>query len=195
MADVKEVEWQGGIYNIADEVARGEAQQARALANTAQTTAERALTTAGNAQNAAGAAQDTADDAQITADDAKTTANTAVSGVTSLDARVSNIEGVLADTSFQIPLTSGLTPEPGNNTGMRSGNVMSITVGVRPQPLSVGHIVATIPAGVRPRIGFIQSTIKQNWTSGSHVEIMTNGDIVLREESTGGIYFSATFIV
>lgn len=75
MANVKEVEWQGGIYNIADETARGEAQQARALANTAQSTAERALTAAGNAQNAAGAAQDTADDAQITADAAQTAAN------------------------------------------------------------------------------------------------------------------------
>jgi len=72
MANVKEVEWQGGIYNIADEVARGEAQQAHSLANTAQATAERALTAAGNAQNAAGAAQDTADDAQITADSAQT---------------------------------------------------------------------------------------------------------------------------
>ena len=77
MANVKEVEWQGGIYNIADETARGEAQQARALANTAQTTAERALTAAGNAQNTATTAQDTADDAQITADDAKTAAETA----------------------------------------------------------------------------------------------------------------------
>ena len=77
MADVKEVEWQGGIYNIADEVARGEAQQARTLANTAQTTAERALTAAGNAQNAAGAAQNTADNAQITAEAAKTAAETA----------------------------------------------------------------------------------------------------------------------
>lgn len=72
MANVKEVEWQGGIYNIADEVARGESQQARALADTAQATAERALTAAGNAQNAAGAAQDTAEDAQITADAAQT---------------------------------------------------------------------------------------------------------------------------
>lgn len=77
MANVKEVEWQGGIYNIADEVARGEAQQARTLADTAQATAERALTAAGNAQNAAGAAQDTAEDAQITADTAKTAANAA----------------------------------------------------------------------------------------------------------------------
>lgn len=75
MANVKEVEWQGGIYNIADETARGEAQQARALANTAQASADRALTAAGNAQNAAGAAQDTADDAQNTADDAKTLTN------------------------------------------------------------------------------------------------------------------------
>lgn len=72
MANVKEIEWQGGIYNIADEVARGESQQARTLANTAQATAERALTAAGNAQNAAGAAQDTADDAQITAEAAQT---------------------------------------------------------------------------------------------------------------------------
>lgn len=75
MANVKEVEWQGGIYNIADETARGEAQQARALANTAQSTAERALTAAGNAQNAAGAAQDAAEDAQITADAAQASAN------------------------------------------------------------------------------------------------------------------------
>ena len=46
MANVKEVEWQGGIYNIADEASRGVAQQAHALANTAQAVADVAQTTA-----------------------------------------------------------------------------------------------------------------------------------------------------
>ena len=77
MADVKEVEWQGGIYPIADEVARGEAQQARELANTAQTTANNAQITADNAQTSANTAQSTANTAQITADTAKSTADTA----------------------------------------------------------------------------------------------------------------------
>lgn len=72
MANVKEIEWQGGIYNITDETARGEAQQARALANTAQATAERALTAAGNAQNAAGAARENADAANAAIQNAET---------------------------------------------------------------------------------------------------------------------------
>lgn len=195
MANVKEVEWQGGIYSIADEVARGEAQQARSLANTAQTTAERALTAAGNAQNAAGNAQDVADDAQITADAAQSTANAAQTAITSLSARVSNIETVLGDKTFQIPTTGGLTPEPGYNVGIKSGNVVSITIGIRAQPLSSGHIIATLPEGARPRIGFIQDTITQQWTAGSHVEITTAGDVTLREPASNGVYFSASFIV
>ena len=95
MANVKEVEWQGGIYNIADETARGEAQQARALANTAQSTAERALTAAGNAQNAAGAAQDTADDAQITADAAKTAAETAQTAADTAQNTVNSLSNLI----------------------------------------------------------------------------------------------------
>ena len=77
MTDVKEIEWQGGIYNIADEVARGEAQQARALANTAQTTANTAQTPANTAQTTADTALTTADTAQTTANTAKNTADTA----------------------------------------------------------------------------------------------------------------------
>lgn len=194
MANVKEVEWQGGIYNIADEVARGEAQQARALVDTAQVTAERALTAAGNAQNAAGAAQDSADDAQITADAAQNTANATQSAVTALAGRVGNIEAVLGDHTFQIPTTGGLIPEPGYNVGVKSGNVVSITVGVRPQPLSAGHIIAILPEGTRPKIGTILCSITRTWTTGSHVEITTTGDITLREPTSDGVYLSATFV-
>lgn len=95
MADVKEVEWQGGIYNIADEVARGEAQQARALANTAQATAERALTVAGNAQNVAETAQDTAEDAQITAETAKNTAQTAQTSAETAQTAINSLSNLI----------------------------------------------------------------------------------------------------
>lgn len=95
MANVKKIEWQGGIYNIADEVAQGEAQQARALANTAQSTAERALTAAGNAQNAAGAAQDTAEDAQITADTAQASADTAQASANNAQSSINSLSNLI----------------------------------------------------------------------------------------------------
>ena len=75
MANVKEIEWQGGIYNIADETSRGEAQQARTLANTAQASANAAQTSANNAQITADNAQTSANNAQITADNAQTLTN------------------------------------------------------------------------------------------------------------------------
>lgn len=79
MANVKEIEWQGGIYNIADETARGAAQNALSAAQTAQATGVAAQTSANNAQTAADAAQATANAAQTAADNAQSTANT-VSG-------------------------------------------------------------------------------------------------------------------
>lgn len=195
MANVKEVEWQGGIYNIADEVARGEAQQARALANTAQSTAERALTAAGNAQNAAGAAQDTADDAQITADAAKTTADSAVSGVSSLDTRVSSIEAALVGTVFQIPLKSGFIPEPRYNNGVKSGNTVTIRIGVSNENIPAETVIATLPAGLRPKVNIIQLFVKTSWILEGTVEITTSGDIILRTPTSNGVFFSTTFII
>lgn len=75
MANVKEIEWQGGLYNIADETARGEAQQAHALANTAQASADAAQASANNAQTTADNAQTTANAAQTAADNAQNTAD------------------------------------------------------------------------------------------------------------------------
>lgn len=75
MSNVKEIEWQGGIYNIADETARGEAQQAHALANTAQASADAAQTSANNAKTAADNAQATANAAGDTAGAAQALTN------------------------------------------------------------------------------------------------------------------------
>lgn len=194
MANVKKIEWQGGIYNVTDDVARGEAETAHALAQTAQASANAAQTTANAAQTAAGNAQATADTAQASANAAQSTANAAQSAVTALAGRVDNIESALGDKAFQIPTTSGLTPEPGYNIGIKSGNVVSITVGVRPQPLSAGHIIATLPEGSRPKIGMLLCSITQSWVTGSHVEISTTGDIILREPTSSGVYLSATFV-
>ena len=194
MANVKEIEWQGGIYNIADETARGAAQNALSAAQTAQATGAAAQASANAAQTAAGNAQTTANAAQTAAGNAQTTASAAQTAISALSSRVENIESTLGDKVFQIPTISGLTPEPGYNVGVKSGNVVSITIGVRPQSLSSGHIIATLPEGTRPKIGFIQDTITQTWTAGSHVEITTTGDITLREASSDGIYFSATFV-
>lgn len=195
MTDVKEIEWQGGIYNIADEVARGEAQQARALANTAQTTAERALTAAGNAQNAAGAAQDSAEDAQITADAAKTTAETAQTAAENLNTRVSSIETALGYTTFQIPLNPGLIPWEGYNYGVKSGNTVTIRIGISNENLPKETLITTLPPGFRPKTNFISLFTKSDWTWEGSVEIETWGGIILRTPTSDGVYFTATFVV
>ena len=109
MANVKEIEWQGGIYNIADEVARGEAQTAHSLANTAQTsannaqtTADNARTTADNAQTTADGAQTTADNAQTTADNAQTTADNAQSAINSLSNLIFRYTARTARNNFSV---------------------------------------------------------------------------------------------
>ena len=109
MANVKEVEWQGGIYSIADEVARGEAQQARSLANTAQasadtaqTSADNAKTAAGNAQITANAAQTTANAAQAAADGAQTSANNAQSAIDSLSNLIFRYTAKTARDNFSV---------------------------------------------------------------------------------------------
>ena len=79
MANIKAVEWQGRIYNITDNVARGEAETAHALAQTAQTSANTAQTTADNAQASANTAQSTATTAHALAQTAQTSATTAQS--------------------------------------------------------------------------------------------------------------------
>lgn len=109
MANVKEIEWQGGIYNIADETARGEAQQARALANTAQASANAAQasanaaqTAADNAQITANAAQTAAETAQTTANAAQTTANNAQSSINSLSNLIFRYTAKTARNNFSI---------------------------------------------------------------------------------------------
>lgn len=136
MANVKEVEWKGGIYNIADEVARGESQQARALADTAQATAERALTAAGNAQNAAGAAQDTAEDAQITADTAKNIAD-------DISTQFTNYKKL---ESAEIEFT-----QRGTIIFNKRGNICQISI--RGRQVSPGKYTVQIPSGFAPLSG------------------------------------------
>ena len=194
MANVKEVEWQGGIYNITDETARGEARQAHALANTAQASANAAQTTANAAQTAADNAQTTANAAGATANAAQTTANAAQTAVSALSPRVSNIESALAIKTFQVSIADGLPEEPGYTRGVKSGNVVSIRVGIRSTPLLGGEIIATLPEGTRPQTDVIQDTVTSNWKTGSHVEISPAGIILLREASEDGIFFTATYI-
>lgn len=146
MANVKEVEWQGGIYNIADEVARGEAQQARALAGTAQSTAERALTAAGNAQNAAGAAQDTADDAQITAEAAKTAADT------------------VSDDFDDYKKFESKTVSFGQGGGVvfkKRGNVCQISI--RGEAIPTGTYIVPIPQGFAPLSDIFEPGFLLTW--------------------------------
>lgn len=109
MANVKEIEWQGGIYNIADETARGEAQQAHALANTAQASADAAQTSANNAKTAADNAQTTANAAQTaagtakgTADGAQTSANNAQSAIDSLSNLIFRYTAKTARNNFSV---------------------------------------------------------------------------------------------
>lgn len=181
MANVREVEWQGGIYPIADEVARGEAQQARSLANTAQDTANTAQTTATNAQT--------------TADVAQTTATNAQTAISSLNTRVSSIENTLEVETFQIPLSSGLVPLEGDNIGAKSGNIVTITIGIRSYPIPDRAIIATLPEGARPKMRIIVTSISGDWKVDRALEILPSGDIRLYGRSDAGLYFSTSFIV
>lgn len=98
MANVKEIEWQGGIYNIADNVARGEAETAHALAQTAQTSANNAQTAADNAQSTANTAQSTANTAQTSADNAQTTANNAQTTANNAQSVVNRLTALVSGT-------------------------------------------------------------------------------------------------
>ena len=132
MANVKEVEWQGGIYSIADEVARGEAQQARSLANTAQASADTAQTSADNAKTAAGNAQTTANAAQTAAGTAQTTANAAQTTANAAQAAASRLETLVSGTPNPIlkakyfdvatrDYLNGMNLEPFVNANLDSG--------------------------------------------------------------------------
>ena len=179
MANVKEIEWQGGIYNIADEVARGEAQQARTLANTAQTTAERALTAAANAQNAAGAAQDTADDAQITADVAKTAART----VSDAFDDYKKLESVTVPFGTQ-----------GTVTFQKRGNVCEISIHEEDAP--VGFYTMNIPAGFIPLKGTSAGGLPLTWGSAIHgYWVVINGQIIINVETSNSITATHAFLM
>lgn len=194
MANVKEIEWQGGIYNIADETARGAAQNALSAAQTAQATGAAAQASANAAQTAAGNAQTTANAAQTAAGTAQTTANAAQTAISALSSRVSNIESTLTIKTFQVSIADGLPAEPGYTKGVKSGNVVSIRIGIRSTPLLGGEIIATLPEGTRPQLEVIQDTVTSSWKTGSHVEITPAGNILLREASEDGIFFTATYI-
>lgn len=161
MADVKKVEWQGGIYNIADETAHGEAQQARALANTAQSTAERALTAAGNAQNVAETAQDTANDAQITADTAKNTAD-------DISAQFSDYKKL---ESVTVPFDT-----QGTVTFRKRGNVCEIYVVEIDS--AAGVYTVSIPAGFTPLWGTWEGGLPLTWGGVSYGYWKVVGDTV-----------------
>lgn len=179
MANVKEVEWQGGIYNIADETARGEAQQAHVLANTAQATAERALTAAGNAQNAAGAAQDTADDAQITADAAKAAAEA-------------------VQTSFYNSQALGVQyrnfATTGRVTFAKRGLICEITM--QDPSCAVGEYNISIPNGFIPITGTTSNGLVM--THGSEIMgyyVISAGQLIIHVEKAGEIGFSHVFLM
>lgn len=179
MANVKEVEWQGGIYNIADEVARGEAQQARALADTAQATAERALTAAGNAQNAAGAAQDTADDAQIIANAAQTTADsvqTSFSNYKALGVRYVNFATT------------------GRVTFAKRGLICEITM--QDPSCAAGTYNIPIPDGFIPITGTTSNgLLVTHETAIMGYYVVSEGQLVIHVETAGAIGFSHVFLM
>lgn len=133
MANVKEIEWKGGIYNIADEVARGEAQQARALANTAQDTANNAQTSANNAQTTADNAQTSANNAQITANTAKGTAD--------------NISTQFSDYK-ELESASVEFEQTGVVVFKKRGNICQISISGR--RIADGKYTIPIPAGFAP---------------------------------------------
>lgn len=179
MANVKEIEWQGGIYNVADETARGEAQQSRTLANTAQATAERALTAAGNAQNAAGAAQDTAEDAQITADAAQTAART----VSDAFDDYKKLESVTI--SFG---TQGIV------TFQKRGNVCEISIHEEDAP--VGFYTVNIPAGFIPLKGTSSGGLPLTWGSAMYgYWVVINGQIIINVEKSYSVTATHAFLM
>lgn len=179
MANVKEVEWQGGIYNIADEVAQGEAQQARALANTAQTTAERALTAARNAQNAAGAAQDTADDAQITADAAQTATRT----VSDAFDDYKKLESITVTFGTQ-----------GSVTFRKRGNVCEIYI-IEPDA-AAGTYNVPIPAGFEPIWGTGVGGLPLAWGDTNYgYWVILNNTILIQVATAHSIAATHTFLM
>lgn len=179
MANVKEVEWQGGIYNITDETARGEAQQSRKLADAAQATAERALTAAGNAQNAAGAAQDTAEDAQLTADTAQTAART----VSDAFDDYKKLESVTIPFGTQ-----------GAVTFQKRGNVCEISI--YEKNATVGFYTMDIPAGFAPLKGTDAGGLPLTWGSGIHgYWVVINGQVVISVERSNSIAATHAFLM
>lgn len=133
MANVKEIEWKGGIYNIADETARGEAQQARALANTAQDTANIAQTTANIAQTTANTAQTTANAAQTSANNAQNTAD----GVSTQFTNYKELESATIEFA-----------QTGVIIFNKRGNVCQISIKGRQIP--PGKYTVPIPSGFAP---------------------------------------------
>ena len=179
MANVKEVEWQGGIYNIADETARGEAQQARSLANTAQSTAERAMTAAGNAQNTAGAAQDAAGAAQITAD----AAQAAVTVVSSNFDDYKELKTATVNFGSQ-----------GFVFFQKRGNICEISiVELDAQP---GIYTVSIPAGFTPLRGTGVGALPLTWGEKSYgYWIAEGGNILIHVLETHSINATHVFLM
>ena len=179
MANVKEVEWQGGIYNIADEVARGEAQQARTLANTAQTTANTAQTTADTAKTTADTAQTTADTAQTTADAAQTTANAAQTAFSNSQALAVQYRNF------------GST---GRATFARRGLVTEFFL-YDPNCIA-GEYNVPIPEGFAPITGTGEGGIPITW--GSSIKgycVTTEGILHININESGAIGFSHLFLM
>lgn len=188
MADVKKIEWQGGIYPITDEVARGEAQQARTLANTAQSTAERALTAAGNAQNAAGAAQDTADDAQITADTAKDLAENAQSDISDLTAKIAT------ETLQYTPLTP-FAPYENGCFVKRSGNTVFLSCALLSTTIQPPAVITNLPAKFRPSASVYIPSMNNTYQTIGYVVLYPNGDLRTEFPLSSDLYLSACFVV
>lgn len=179
MANVKEIEWQGEIYNIADNVARGEAETAYTLASTAQTSANTAQSTADNAQTSANTAQSTANAAQTTADAAQDSADEIATQFTNykkLETRIVpfNTQGFVI---FQ-----------------KRGNVCEISI-AEPDASSGAYNVP-IPAGFEPVRGTSVGGLPLTWGEKSYgYWIVQNGVVSIHIVEAHSITATHSFLI
>lgn len=179
MANVKEVEWQGGIYNIADETARGEARQAHALANTAQASADAAQASANAAQTAAGNAQATANAAGATANAAQTTAD--------------DISTQFSDYK-KMESTTVSFGKQGSVTFRKRGNVCEISINeIDSAP---GVYTVSIPAGFEPLWGTGVGGLPLTWGDTSYgYWIVLNNTVSITVVTAHSITATHTFLM
>ena len=161
MANVKEIEWQGGIYNIADETARGAAQNALSAAQTAQATGTAAQTAANAAQTAANTAQASANAAQTAADAAQSTANNVSAQFTNYKKKES------VSVSLDIP---------GYALFYKCGNVCEISIAAPNAP--AGTYYVTIPEGFVPVRGTDVGGLPLTWGEKGYGYWIIEGNVI-----------------